>query len=331
MSEGTLPTRRPGAAATAPPGQDGPRYDGDDEQYGLGERYGYGRYGDHDVPRYAVPLAVGPAASPASALPALPLLPAASRRTPGARTPARPEHRMVAAVHRWGAARPYVRGAARGLSLGGEHAAMWLAAGLAGAGLAEGERRAAWLRATALVAGAHAASMALKRIVRRPRPELDGGDGGGHGYGGDGGGLGDGGLGNSDGDIGLGNSGDSGFGNGGDSGLGDSGGNGNGGNGGARTRTAGRHGFPSSHAASSAAAAVAFGALAPRVPVAPLAAAVCLSRLVAGVHYPSDLAAGALLGAGAARLGRGWALGGGPGAPAGGTRGIRVGGGRGHG
>lgn len=325
MSEGTLPTRRPGAAATAPPGQDGPRYDGDDEQYGLGERYGYGRYGDHDVPRYAVPLAVGPAASPASALPALPLLPAASRRTPGARTPARPEHRMVAAVHRWGAARPYVRGAARGLSLGGEHAAMWLAAGLAGAALAEGERRAAWLRATALVAGAHAASMALKRIVRRPRPELDGGDGGGHGDGGDGGGLGDGGLGNSGGDIGLG------LGNGGDSGLGDSGGNGNGGNGGARTRTAGRHGFPSSHAASSAAAAVAFGALAPRVPVAPLAAAVCLSRLVAGVHYPSDLAAGALLGAGAARLGRGWALGGGPGAPAGGTRGIRVGGGRGHG
>ncbi|MBM9504671.1 phosphatase PAP2 family protein [Streptomyces sp. KK5PA1] len=185
---------------------------------------------------------------------------------------------MVAAVHRWGAARPYVRGAARGLSLGGEHAAMWLAAGLAGAGLAEGERRTAWLRSTALVAGAHAASMVLKRIVRRPRPELDDG--------------------RADDDSG------------------------------GRARTAGRHGFPSSHAASSAAAAVAFGALAPRVPVAPLAAAVCLSRLVAGVHYPSDVAAGALLGAGAARLGRGWALGRGPGAPAGGTR-VRGGGGHG--
>jgi undecaprenyl-diphosphatase len=70
-------------------------------------------------------------------------------------------------------------------------------------------------------------------------------------------------------------------------------------------RTAGRHSFPSSHATSAAAAAVAFGALgAPAV--LPLAAAMCVSRLVVGVHYPSDVAAGAALGALTARLGARW-------------------------
>jgi undecaprenyl-diphosphatase len=34
----------------------------------------------------------------------------------------------------------------------------------------------------------------------------------------------------------------------------------------------------------------------------------CLSRLVVGVHYPTDVAFGALLGGAMARLGRGWAL-----------------------
>ena len=74
-------------------------------------------------------------------------------------------------------------------------------------------------------------------------------------------------------------------------------------------RTAGRHSFPSSHATSAAAAAVAFGALAAaarRRP--PLAAAMCVSRLVVGVHYPTDVAGGALLGAprppGSERAGR---------------------------
>ncbi|MFF2519910.1 phosphatase PAP2 family protein [Streptomyces sp. NPDC058086] len=69
--------------------------------------------------------------------------------------------------------------------------------------------------------------------------------------------------------------------------------------------TAGRHSFPSSHAASATAAAVAFGALGVR-PLFPLAAAMCLSRLVAGVHYPSDVVAGAALGALTARLGARW-------------------------
>ncbi|MCL2733178.1 MAG: phosphatase PAP2 family protein, partial [Actinomycetia bacterium] len=63
------------------------------------------------------------------------------------------------------------------------------------------------------------------------------------------------------------------------------------------------------------AAAIAFGTLLARGPLAravplvpPLAAAVCLSRLVVGVHYPTDVACGALLGGAVARLGRAWTL-----------------------
>ncbi|WP_328322069.1 phosphatase PAP2 family protein [Streptomyces sp. NBC_00388] len=145
---------------------------------------------------------------------------------------------------------PRVGGAARALSLSGEHGALWLAAGLAGA-VADRERRTAWLRATALIGSAHLASMAVKRVVRRPRPRLA--------------------L------LPL-------------------------------VRTAGRHSFPSSHASSAVAAAVAFGALRPaghRL-VPPLAAAMCVSRLVVGVHYPTDVAAGALLGGVTAGLGTKW-------------------------
>ncbi|MFJ5271511.1 phosphatase PAP2 family protein [Streptomyces sp. NPDC088358] len=67
-------------------------------------------------------------------------------------------------------------------------------------------------------------------------------------------------------------------------------------------RTAGRHSFPSSHATSATAAAVAFGRLGVRA-VPPLAAVMCVSRLVVGVHYPSDVVAGVALGALTAWLG----------------------------
>ncbi|MFE2049899.1 phosphatase PAP2 family protein [Streptomyces sp. NPDC059459] len=159
------------------------------------------------------------------------------------------DHRIVTALRACGTD-PRVAGAARALSWAGEHGALWLAAGLAGAAV-DGARRGAWLRGTALTAGAHLVSMGVKRVVRRPRPTHV---------------------------VPL-------------------------------VRTAGRHSFPSSHAASAAAAAVAFGALGIGA-VRPVAAAVCVSRLVVGVHYPSDVAAGAALGALTARLGADWMRGG---------------------
>ncbi|MEU4086082.1 phosphatase PAP2 family protein [Streptomyces aureus] len=155
------------------------------------------------------------------------------------------DRRLLGVFHAWGED-PRVAAAARALSWSGEHGALWLAAGAAAAA-ADRNRRSAWLRATALTAGAHLASMGVKRIVRRPRPAHLA----------------------------------------------------------PRVRTAGRHSFPSSHAASATAAAVAYGALGAYA-VPPLAAAMCLSRLVVGVHYPTDVAAGAALGAAAAGLGARW-------------------------
>ncbi|WP_433273234.1 bifunctional phosphatase PAP2/diacylglycerol kinase family protein [Actinosynnema sp. CS-041913] len=66
--------------------------------------------------------------------------------------------------------------------------------------------------------------------------------------------------------------------------------------------------FPSGHAASAAAftTAVAMESPALAAVVAPVAAAVAYSRVHTGVHWPSDVAAGALIGVGAGLLTRRW-------------------------
>jgi len=56
--------------------------------------------------------------------------------------------------------------------------------------------------------------------------------------------------------------------------------------------------FPSAHATSSLAAATAFGRVEPRtrLPLYGLAASICATRPYLGMHYPSDVLAGAALG-----------------------------------
>ena len=62
------------------------------------------------------------------------------------------------------------------------------------------------------------------------------------------------------------------------------------------TPTVSRLSFPSAHATTSFAAARAYGRAAPAAPLYAVALAFALSRPYLGVHYPSDVVAGAVLG-----------------------------------
>ncbi len=122
----------------------------------------------------------------------------------------------------------------------GEHGAVWLAIGSAGA-LARPARRREWLTATATVFGVYVLNTAVKFSVRRRRPieaDLP-----------------------------------------------------------ALVDTPTQLSFPSAHAATGFAGARLYSRLGlPRGPLNALAGALALSRVALGVHYPSDVLAGAALG-----------------------------------
>lgn len=71
----------------------------------------------------------------------------------------------------------------------------------------------------------------------------------------------------------------------------------------ALTSTMSGRSYPSAHASTSFAGARVLSAAFPRVPLYAVACAMALSRPYLGVHYPSDIVAGALLGDAVARLG----------------------------
>lgn len=138
---------------------------------------------------------------------------------------------------------PAVIAAARGMSHFGEHALGWIGCAAVGYVL-DKPRRRQWVGVAVGAVGAHAASIVIKRVVRRPRP--------------------------NDPSIEI------------------------------NVSTPSQLSFPSSHATSTTAAAVLMGRITGLPLPAVLVPPMLLSRMVLGVHYPTDVLAGAALGAASA-------------------------------
>ena len=135
---------------------------------------------------------------------------------------------------------PRIERAAARFSRLGEHGAVWLAIGALGQTLDRPNRRS-WRRARRVVVGAYALNSAVKLLVGRRRPTLDGLP--------------------------------------------------------PLTGTPTRLSFPSAHASTSFAGALCYSRLGlPRGVLYALAGTLSASRVYLGVHYPSDVLAGAMLG-----------------------------------
>ncbi|GGG79487.1 phosphatase PAP2 family protein [Corynebacterium pelargi] len=155
---------------------------------------------------------------------------------------------VLVCIQRTFADRPGVLPAARAMSHFGEHALGWMGLGALGA-LVQPSKRQQWIRLAGASFCSHAASVVIKRIVRRKRPH--------------------------DPRIEIG------------------------------VATPSKLSFPSSHATSTTAALLSLAYICGKpwplagVPV------MMFSRMVLGVHYPSDVAAGAGIGAATAVIMKG--------------------------
>jgi undecaprenyl-diphosphatase len=83
---------------------------------------------------------------------------------------------LLVAMRTRGHGDPRVERAASGFSRTGEHAACWFALGAAGYVLSDrgGDARRDWVRGLLSTASAWAVNSAIKQVVRRPRPQLEG-------------------------------------------------------------------------------------------------------------------------------------------------------------